>query len=328
MPRIPTPRRYLIAYAAVLCAVLIGVLPGCSGTAHDPVRASREALGTVVSVTAYGGTRDPADTREAVDAAFSAMDAVESDLDAHDPASAIYSINSKPDPGAEALPPRAETVLDAICVLEARTWFSPQLLGAAEAWAFEDGGRVPSAGELATALADGRYDFGGAAKGLAIDEAAVALRASAAVDAALITSGSTTLVFGEKPDGEPWKIGVEDPRDPDSVIATIETRGEVTVSTSGDYQRAFDLGGVRYHHILHPGTGRPAAGFRSLTVVGEISGLHSDILSTALFVAGPASAMDYAERHRLGLVLVDAGGRTHIVPGPEDRVWEIALANQ
>ena len=143
------------------------------------------------------------------------------------------------------------------------------------------------------------------------------------MSAALISSRSTTLAFGRKPDGEPWRIGIEDPRDTDKIVATVESAADITVSTSGDYQRFFERDGVRYHHILDPETGMPAAGLRSLTVVGDIPGLDSDILATALFVMGPSAATVYAEEYGIGLVLVDAEGRTLIVPGPADRTWEI-----
>jgi len=295
----------------------------CTGSA-EPLRDSREALGTVVAITAYG--TDGQAMRTSADAAYAAMDAVESELDAHDPDSAIGLVNAAAEPALEPLPPRAEAVLDTICVLVVREWFSPQLWAAAEAWAFEEGGHVPTDEELAAALADLRYDFGGAAKGIGLDEAAAALSADGAVAAGLISSGSTTLAFGEKPDGEPWRIGIEDPRDTQAVIATVEATGDITVSTSGDYQRYFERDGIRYHHILDPATGLPARGLQSLTVIGDIPGLYSDILSTALFVAGPDAAVAYAEEYGLGLVLVDEEGRTRIVPGPEGASWSVALS--
>lgn len=315
-------RRPLARPTAALGPLVIAalLLASCS-TAREPLRDSREALGTVVAIAAYGPEEEA--MRTSVDAAYAAMDAVEAELDAHDPDSEIGRVNATEDPAFAALPERAETVLDTIRVLAVREWFSPQLWAAAEAWGFEEGGRVPTEEELAAALADLRYDFGGAAKGLALGEAAEALRAGATVDAALISSGSTTLAFGAKPDGEPWRIGIEDPRDTEAVIATVEATGDVTVSTSGDYQRYFERGGVRYHHILDPATGLPARGLRSLTVVGDIPGLDSDILSTALFVAGADAATAYAEQNGLGLVLVDDEGRTRIVPGPEGASWSV-----
>ncbi|MBE0416178.1 MAG: FAD:protein FMN transferase [Coriobacteriia bacterium] len=312
-------RRHATALGALLAAVLL--LASCS-RAPEPMRESREALGTVVAITAYGPDEEA--MRASADAAYAAMDAVEAELDAHDPGSEIGRINAAEDPSLVALPLRARAVLDAVRDLEVREWFSPQLWAATDAWAFEEGGRVPAPADLEAALADPRWDFGGAAKGLALHEAATALRADGTVGAALLSSGSTTLAFGEKPDGEPWRIGIEDPRDTQAVIATVEATGDITVSTSGDYQRYFERDGVRYHHILDPATGLPARGLRSLTVVGDIPGLDSDILSTALFVAGPDAAVAYAEEYGLGLVLVDDGGRTRIVPGPEGASWRIA----
>ena len=317
----PFPKQRMPMLGVMLAAALLAA--SCTGS-DEPLRDSREALGTVVAITAYGP--DEQVIRDSADAAYAAMDEVESELDAHDPDSAIGLVNATAEPALEPLPPRAEVVLDTICVLGVREWFSPQLWAAAEAWAFEEGGRVPTDEQLAVALADLRYDFGGAAKGIGLDEAATALRADGVVAAGLISSGSTTLAFGEKPDGEPWRIGIEDPRDTQAVVATVEATGDITVSTSGDYQRYFERDGVRYHHILDPATGLPARGLRSLTVIGDISGLYSDILSTALFVAGPDAAVAYAEEYGLGLVLVDEEGRTRVVPGPEGASWSIVAA--
>lgn len=317
----PFPKRRVPVLGLMLATALLAA--SCTDST-EPLQDSREALGTVVAITAYGP--DEQAMRESVDTAYAAMDAVEGELDAHDPDSAIGLVNAAAEPELEPLPPRAEAVLDTICALVVREWFSPQLWAAAEAWGFEEGGRIPADEELAEALADLRYDFGGAAKGIGLDEAAAALSADGAVSAGLITSGSTTLAFGEKPDGEPWRIGIEDPRDTQAIIATVEATGDITVSTSGDYQRYFESGGIRYHHILDPATGLPARGLQSLSVIGDIPGLHSDILSTALFVAGPDAAIAYAEEYGLGLVLVDDEGRTRVVPGPEGAPWSITPA--
>jgi len=331
---------------ALLALVLAGALAltGCDRT-PEPVMDSREALGTVVAITAYPAAEaDETGTQAGLDAAYDAMAQVERALDAYSPDSAISAVNIS---GGGTLPPEAIKVFASRDKLSVAEEFSPFLLEVIRLYDFEGEGSVPApmvASRYAhterdwvlespritwhptitydTSPTPSGLDFGGAAKGLALDDAAAALQ-STQVDAALITAGSTTVTFGEKPDGEPWRIGVEDPRDPDAVIATVEAPGAVTVSTSGDYQRYFEVDGVRYHHILDPRTGQPARGMRSLTVVGAESGLDSDILSTALFVMGAEKATAYAKEHDLGLVIVDDEGRVQIVPGPANASWEI-----
>ena len=103
------------------------------------------------------------------------------------------------------------------------------------------------------------------------------------------------------------------------VVAVFQFTGDGALSTSGDYQRFYESGGVRYHHILDPATGLPARGVRSLTVAGaSLSGLQSDILSTALFVRGAEGATDYSQERGIALLVVDDEGRTLVVPAPED----------
>ncbi len=306
---------------SLLCALVsVSLLAGCSSTS-EPVRDAREALGTVVSVTAYrtDGASDE-DVLRAVDDAYVRMAGVESALDAHEPGSVIARLNAGV---VDELPAEALQVLEARTRLGVEAEFSPHLLEVTRLYGFEEGGTVPEPEDLARALEAHTYDLGGAAKGLALDEAIAVLDDEPDIAATLVSAGSTTVTTGSKPDGEPWRIGVEHPREPSATIATVEAPGPVTVSTSGDYQRYFERDGVRYHHILDPATGLPVRGLRSLTVVGAASGLDSDILSTALFVMGRDRATTYAEERGLGLVLVDDEGRVLIVPGPTDAAWRI-----
>lgn len=335
------------AVVASIILVLLGVLLALGGCGKKPVVVSREALGTVVTVTAYG--EDEAAVTSAVENAFAAMTAVEAQLNAYDNTSPIAQFNANPYVPA-MLPADANIILDEIGTLGVSADFSPSLLGVVRLYDFEGAQTVPSDADLTTAVwasstfsrgGDGSavfarvespdvrldaggalapgVDLGGAAKGLALDRAREALRASGAVTAALISSGSSTVTLGRKPDGDPWAIGIEDPRDPERIVATFTFEGDGALSTSGDYQRYFEKNGRRYHHILHPSTGRPAEGLRSLTVAGtSLTGLQSDILSTALFVMGPGEAQEWATDRGLALYAVDTGGRALLVPAPEE----------
>ncbi len=332
--------RRIVAIAIALCLLA----PAACTPEAKPVRVTRPALGTMVTIDVYG--EDDRGTRNAIDTAFAEIANIQAELDSYSTNSTVAGINASPFEFHQ-MPTNALLIDSAIERLGVRDSFSPYLLGVVKLYDFGGAGRVPADGELSAALMaasmperDGErfrfagisssmavpgLDYGGAAKGLALDAARESLRHSF-VNAALITAGSTTVTLGSKPDGTPWRIGVEDPRDANTVRMVAEWTGEATLSTSGDYQQYFELDGIRYHHILDPKTGTPARGTRSLTVVGRISGTDSDILSTALFVQGPEAALAYAKAHGIGVYVIDSEGRTHIAPAPADS--KITLTEQ
>ena len=114
------------------------------------------------------------------------------------------------------------------------------------------------------------------------------------VTSALINLGGNVECLGSKPDGRPWKIAIKSPY-PDSkegLLGVLEAE-DVSIITSGGYERFFEEDGKRYWHILNPENGRPADdGLVSVTIVGK-DGLRGDGLSTALFVMG----LDEAEKY-------------------------------
>lgn len=128
-------------------------------------------------------------------------------------------------------------------------------------------------------------DLGGIAKGFAADEVKRILRKNG-VNHALINLGGNVVTIGKRPDGEPWRIGIQNPTEPrGSFLGTLSV-SDCAVVTSGSNERFFMKDGVRYHHILDPRTGWPAqSGLLSVTVVCQ-SSVIADALSTALFVGG------------------------------------------
>lgn len=135
-------------------------------------------------------------------------------------------------------------------------------------------------------------DLGGIAKGYATDKAVTALR-ELNIDNAIINAGGNVYVLGSKAEGVPWKIGVQDPRDPQGIKAVL-TAADCALVSSGDYQRYFEADGIRYHHILDPATGYPARRSTGSTVIMK-SAAEADILSTAIFVKGPMEGIELAE---------------------------------
>lgn len=127
-------------------------------------------------------------------------------------------------------------------------------------------------------------DFGGIAKGYALDKGIATLQALG-VEHAVINAGGDLKALGQGPHGA-WHIGIRHPRGTEALAGIHVASGE-GVFTSGDYERYFDQDGRRYHHIFDPDTGEPAIGIVSATVV-DPSGTLADAAATALIAAGPA----------------------------------------
>ncbi|MDF2627526.1 MAG: thiamine biosynthesis protein ApbE [Symbiobacteriaceae bacterium] len=293
---------------------------------------------------------------ELVTTAVATLDEVEDRLNRYDSESAVARVQAAAGDWVEVDGVTAEAFR------LARSWgertggaFDVTLGSVADLYDFGGVGRVPSAGELAEAMAHagvaawelegaaaggaGTFptrvrlvdskavlDLGGLHKGLAVDLAAAGLR-EAGVKHGLIDVGSNMVAIGPRPDGKPWRIGIAHPRAPGQIVATVALQDDA-VSTSGDYQQGFDVGGVRYHHIIDPRTGSPATGWSgnamprlaAVTVLAPTAA-EADILSTALFVMGLAVGQAWLEANpEYGAVFVTEAAEVILSPGLAGRV--------
>ena len=130
-------------------------------------------------------------------------------------------------------------------------------------------------------------DVGSVGKGYAVEMAAQAAEARG-LTSALISVGDNLRAIGTKPDGSAWVGGVENPWDSSEVYTTASSTvaavkmSDLSLVTSGDYQRYYVVDGVRYHHLIDPATLQPAAYFDSVSVLAPDSGV-ADCLTTGLF---------------------------------------------
>lgn len=151
-----------------------------------------------------------------------------------------------------------------------------------------------------------RIDLGGFAKGHAVDVAARELQ-RIGIAHAYLSAGGDSRVIGDRR-GRPWSLGIRDPRAEGALVAVLPLE-DVSVSTSGDYERCFLRDGERVHHLIDPATGRPACGARSVTVLAA-DGLTAEALSKTVFVLGPERGLALVERvPGADAVVVDAQGR-------------------
>lgn len=151
-----------------------------------------------------------------------------------------------------------------------------------------------------------RIDLGGIAKGWAVDRGVEILRRHG-VCHGMVNAGGDTAFLGDRR-GQPWVVGVQDPRDPGRVVARIPLADEA-ISTSGDYERYFEHDGIRYHHILEPGTGRSPDAVHSVTVVGP-NATRTDGLTKTVFILGVERGLAFIRGlEDVEAVIVDRNGR-------------------
>ena len=137
-----------------------------------------------------------------------------------------------------------------------------------------------------------RIDLGGIGKGYAVDRGIDILKARG-IARALVTAGGDSRIIGDRM-GRPWLVAVRHPDNPNKVVTRIPL-SDSAVSTSGDYERYFDEGGVRYHHIIDPRTGHSASKVRSATILAPTA-TQTDGMSKTAFVLGPEKALEIINR--------------------------------
>jgi thiamine biosynthesis lipoprotein len=306
----------------------------------SPVEKSGIAMDTFVRVRAYGPGAG-----EAAAAALAEIQRLDALLDPYDESSEIAAVNRAAGTGAVRVSPETLEVVERALWHAERTGgsFDPTILPLVKAWGFPTTPHIPGPEKLGEALSLVDYrlvavdrsnstlslgkkgmclDLGGIAKGYAVDRAAAVL-VERGIRSALIEAGGNVYALGMKPaalaGSTSWRVGIQHPRDPAGLVATVTVSGQ-SVVTSGDYQRFFEAAGVRYHHLLDPGTGQPARSFMSVTVIGP-SSTDADALSTAVFVMGERAGLDLLRTTRgFGAVAVRADGTTIVAGEPPGRV--------
>ena len=331
-----------------LLSITLSWIP-CALALENEYRASSYVFGTVVEVTALD--EDLGRAQRAIARVFREFDRMHRELHAWQPGplAALNEAIARGEKDIETTAEIAALIEDARRLSErSGDLFNPAIGKLVSLWSFHrerPGGPLPDSAEIArivhaqprmedlavngnrvsSANREVRLDFGGYAKGYALDQAARILR-DEGVSSALVNVGGNILALGTH-GGEPWRIGLERPRPAAGsadLLGTIELADGEAIGTSGDYRRFYVVDGKRYSHIIDPRSGYPSAGVRSVTVVappGADAGAISDGASKPLFIAGVAGWRQAAQR--LGIsqaLLVDDEGRVHTTPEMEKRL--------
>ncbi|MFN3295404.1 FAD:protein FMN transferase [Caldimonas sp.] len=171
----------------------------------------------------------------------------------------------------------------------------------------------PARRTLRFARPDMCIDLGGFAKGHAVDGAVARLRALG-IGHAMVAAGGDSRVLGDRR-GRPWTVAIRHPRRTDVPAAVLPLQ-DVSISTSGDYERYFiDAQGRRHHHLIDPASGRSPDGVHSVTVIAP-DGLSAEALSKCVFVMGVERGLALVQAQPgADAVVVDARGHLQVSAG-------------
>jgi thiamine biosynthesis lipoprotein ApbE len=288
------------------------------GEKKELFKETRLVMGTYAEVSVYDTDKEKA--ARAVDEALGEMERLDGLMSNYKPTSELSRINRD----APLAPTGCDPEL--LGVIEDSLDYSRLSGGAfditveplASMWGFYEGKvRVPETDEIEEILpavsyknieiaagADGgsrlisfshpgtRIDLGGIGKGFAVDKAVDTLK-RLEITSALVNLGGNIYALGHPPGVDAWKIGVQHPRDRDTLLGYLELKDK-GVATSGDYERFVTINGKRYSHILDPRSGMPVGKVVSVTVIADTA-MEADALSTAAFILGPEEGEDLLE---------------------------------
>lgn len=328
-----TLARVAFALAPLWCAATTAAqAPPASSAGLVMRERSLEVMASPLELRVIGA--DPAALDRALDAAHAELRRIE-DLMTDWRASPLEDLNAAAGKGPQKVPPELLEIVQLAVEVNAISGgaFDITFAAVGKLWDFKTKPpRVPSDEALAEALkfvgprnvvvdakagtielaSGARLGLGGIAQGFGADRAMAVLMAHG-VKHALVNVSGDIKALGTKFD-RPWEIAIVHPRHKERVIAVIPVSNTCVV-TSGDYERCFEIDGVRYHHILDPRTGKPSRGCMSATVMAPDAAL-ADALATSLCVMGPEKGLAMIERlPRVEALVVDMEGNVRASKG-------------
>ena len=326
----------------LFAALAVILLAGCEG--KEPLYQEQGyVFGTLVEISVYGETETRA--RQAVSEVMQEFQRLHDMLHAWQPGE-LSELNAAFAKGESmAISAELVSILQDAAQLsqQSNRLFNPAIGGLVQLWGFHadefkpvqpDDKQVaqwvaanPQMSDIT--IARGRaesknrsvqLDLGGYAKGYALDRAAELLRKQG-IHNALVNIGGNILALGQH-GKRPWRVGIQHPRKP-GALATIDLQDGEAIGTSGDYQRYFMLGNVRYCHLINPRSGYPMQGVQAVTVLthGPHAGTLSDVASKPLFISGASGWREAARQMKLSeAMLVDAQGIVHLTTALQKRL--------
>ena len=298
------------AIAIFLCGCFL--LTMCSCNSNGELRTEFTAMNTLISLRVFSCSNGERDS--AIRAFEDKINELDDLFDANAQTSDVARINGE-NIGIKVSEDTAAIIEKSILANDlTKGAFDITIMPVLKLWGFDNGRYgVPKEAEIKAALSfvgndklslkngvlnkkEGtQISLGGIAKGYLGDELLKIAEKYGA--SAVVSLGGNIVLCGENAEKGEWTVGVKNPVATDSLVCTFKHKGNVSVVTSGGYERSFKKDGKTYHHIIDPKTGEPAeSDLLSVTVIGE-DGALCDAFSTALFVMGKEKAVKFAKEY-------------------------------
>ena len=291
----------------VTCFTLCITCTGCTQKAPNPVSQSAFYLNTVVTITLYDGS-DPALITEC----FNLCRKYEQEFSRTLESSALYQLNHDTSADRPLSEDLQELIATGLLYYE-RSFglFDITVAPLSDLWQFSSAdASVPTEEALHEALQHvdasklslngttlhfedslTQIDLGAIAKGYIADRIKEFL-VSQGVSSALIDLGGNILCLGQKPDGSSFRVGIREPFAPQGTSIAVAAVSDLSVVTSGVYERCFTEDDILYHHLLDPKTGYPfRTGLNAVSIISK-SSMEGDALSTVCFALGIEKGME------------------------------------
>ncbi len=288
----------------IILLLLILTIIGCGKKEKEKISEQKFAFGTMINMVVYSD--NPKKARESMELAFQEIERIDDKYNTHKEKSIVYTLNNNPgkfsdldDEGVYLFQGVKET--HELSHGKYDITITPLM----KVWGFfdleEEGVEIKIPTDEALKVAMSKVDFnnieledhkmrlktskntidtGSFLKGYAIHRAKVILEENG-IGSAFISAISSIETLHTKPEGEKWKIGLQNPEDPTKVYHIVEL-DDKSMGVSGDYQIFVEIDGKKYHHLIDKDTGHPVRDRKMVVVIGE-DGFHTDMYSTAFF---------------------------------------------
>ena len=285
------------------------------------------AFGTMIDMVIY--SNDSTKAKKIMDLAFKEIERVDNKFNTHKKNSLIYKINHNPGKffqldkegiylfsGVEKTYNFSKTKYDITITPLMKIWgFSdkyssskleiPQKDDLKKAILKVDYGNLEIIGnKIRLKTSKNKIDTGSFLKGYAIHRAKIIL-AENGIEHAFISAISSIETLNTKPEGDSWKVGLQNPKDPSKIYHIIGIDNK-SMGVSGDYQIYVEIDGKKYHHLLDKETGYPIRDRKMVVVIGN-NGFVTDMYSTAFFSMSIEDVLNYVNSNdNLEVMIVKA----------------------